>query len=46
MTPPATPLRVDCRGPIATGCRETPQAKNMLRRYRQLDSNKDGGNNS
>jgi hypothetical protein len=46
MTPPAAPLRVECRGPIATGCRGTPQAKNMLRRYRQLDSNKDGGDNS
>jgi hypothetical protein len=43
MTPPAVPLRVEFRGPIATRCRETAQAKNMLRRYRKLDSNKDGG---
>jgi hypothetical protein len=31
MTPPAAPLRVRCRAPIAKGCRGTPEAKNMLR---------------
>jgi hypothetical protein len=35
MTPPAAALRVGCREPIATGYRQTPQVKNMLRRYRQ-----------